>query len=442
MDLIPVSITALVIAVLVLTQIARKDFDPFAPIWLFLAGFAQIYVVQAISYRDYGVRTRGEEIVTAGNVRALWAMLLFIAVYYSGVGKKIAARMPQAPTQWSTGLVTIASPLLIVWGLLCSVLAFRMGALGGEENIFIQFPMMLLVGGVLLLVTGRQPNKPQPVYTIAGLTVCVGYCLIWMFNAKRSHAIFAILAGVSAFYIPRLRRPSLPMMGATGLACVLAVSIAIGWRGTNRYNQDVNGFLQYLGDFKADSILVNLNLKERSEVDPDFGEQPSKETEEIGGFWLMLDTVPEKSPYDFGASYMRIVSTFIPRVIWPSKPLYGRAEWLSAWMAGSEFPRDETFTGPAIGLLGATQLNGGALATAIVVALLALITRTCYDYFRFNAATPWAQAWWSLTYYNAWLMNANDDPFVWFYYVYGYTSFPVMIGFWLFNKFSAPQAIG
>ena len=54
-------------------------------------------------------------------------------------------------------------------------------------------------------------------------------------------------------------------------------------------------------------------------------------------------------------------STFIPRIIWPSKPLFGRSKWISAWMAGSEMERSEDFAGPAIGILGATQLNGGTL---------------------------------------------------------------------------------
>ena len=34
--------------------------------------------------------------------------------------------------------------------------------------------------------------------------------------------------------------------------------------------------------------------------------------------------------------------------------------------------------------------------------------RTAYDYYRFHALSPWAQAWWALTYYNAWLTTAND----------------------------------
>ena len=85
--------------------------------------------------------------------------------------------------------------------------------------------------------------------------------------------------------------------------------------------------------------------------------------EEYGGFLLMMDTVPEKSDYDYGMNYIRIVSTYIPRIVWPTKPLFGRDQWVGAWIAGSEMERDEEFTGPAIGILGATQLNGGAFGT-------------------------------------------------------------------------------
>ena len=60
----------------------------------------------------------------------------------------------------------------------------------------------------------------------------------------------------------------------------------------------------------------------------------------------MMDTVPEKSGHDYGSNYIRIVSTFIPRIVWPTKPLFGRDQWVSAWIAGSELERDEEFTGP------------------------------------------------------------------------------------------------
>ncbi len=439
LDRVFVFATATVILGLVASKVLRKGFDPFEPVYLFLAGYLQLYVVQAISYREYALRARGEEVVTAANFRAFWALLVFLGAYYSGLGKRLAAFLPKAPRGWSPGFAGLVSPFLVLWGLVCSVITLRAGTIGVEDGYFVQFPMMMLVGGVMLLVTGRQEGQSRPLMTAAGVAITAGYSLIWMFNAKRSHALFGILAGVSAFYLPRYRRPSLPVLAGTGLACVMAVALAIGWRGTDRYEQTLSGFGQYLSEFRLASVLESLNMADRS-WEQSAGDEPvSKETEEMGGFLLMMATVPEKSPYDYGASYLRIFSTFIPRPLWPDKPLYGREEWISAWKAGSERPREDNFTGPAIGLLGATQLNGGGIATAIVLAALGLMVRTAYDYYRFHADCPWAQVWWSVTYFNAWLMTANDDPFVWFYYVYGFSVLPPMAALWMYFRLATPR---
>lgn len=422
---------------LIASQVLRRTFDPFAPIWIFLAGYFQLYVVQAISYRDWALRARGAELVTQANLRALWGLLWFLFVYYCGISKRVARRLPAAPAAWSSGLITTLAPLMVIWGLICSGITLRnQEEMSAEETLFRQFPLMMLVAGILLIVTGRQRNKPQPLITAAGLAVTIAYCLIWMFNAKRSHSMYAVLTGVAAFYLPRMRRPSLPMLTATALACMLVVSLALGWRGTTRYEQSWSGFAQYVRDFEPKSILVNLNLLEPEQADGERKEEPSKETEEYGAYLLMMAVVPDRSPYDYGASYLRVFTTYIPRIIWRDKPLYGRSEWIAAWIEGSEFSRDATFTGPAIGILGATQLNGGALATLIVLGLLAALTRTAYDYFRFHCDTPWAQAWWALTYYNAWLMTANDDPMIWFYYLYGHTTLAPLAALWLVHKFA------
>jgi hypothetical protein len=166
-------------------------------------------------------------------------------------------------------------------------------------------------------------------------------------------------------------------------------------------------------------------------------EEESKETKEYGGFLLMMDTVPMKSEYDWGANYLRTVSTFIPRVIWTTKPLYGRSQWISAWIAGSlEGKRDETFAGPAIGILGATQLNGGVPGTIVVLAVLGTLLRLAYEYYRAYEHIAWVQFWWSITYYNAWFMVVTDDPMIWFYYNWGFSTFPIVILMWWVSKFS------
>jgi hypothetical protein len=271
--------------------------------------------------------------------------------------------------------------------------------------------------------------------TAAGLLVAAGYVVIWMFNGKRSHSLIGVLATVCAFYIARLKRPSWPVLAATSLAGVLVVAVAIGWRDNPKYERSFSGFTNYLSDFKISKTLESLNL---ADVE-DEGDARSYETLEYGGFLLMMDTVPEKSRFDYGANYIRVVSTFIPRILWPGKPLYGRDEWTSAWMAGSEMDRDEEFTGPAIGILGATQLNGGTIGTLVVLTVIATLLRTAYEFFRLHADVSWVQFWWSITYYNAWFMVVNDDPLVWFYYNWGFSTLPVVILMWWGLKLFTPR---
>jgi hypothetical protein len=287
----------------------------------------------------------------------------------------------------------------------------------------------------LLVVTSRVVTNLRAQFLAAGLLICAAYVLIWMFNGKRSHSLIGVLSTVCAFYISQQKRPSWPVLMATGFTGALVVSIAIGWRGNLEYEQSLAGFAHYLGDFKVSKILESLNVRTGDEDE----ENRSRETDEYGGFLLMMDTVPEKSAYDHGQSYIRVFSTFIPRILWPSKPLFGRAEWVNAWIAGSEMERDEDFTGPAIGILGASQLNGGAIGTLIVLACIALLLRTAYEYFRAHADVPWIQFWWSITFYNAWFMVVCDDPMIWFYYNWGFTTCPIVVLMWWCSKSSDPE---
>jgi hypothetical protein len=356
-------------------------------------------------------------------------------VHQIGIGRKVARALWAPPFGWSPLLVTAISPPLIVWGLLCLGFSVFSGSqvdlatATGAEALLLSFPFVMMVAGVLLIVTGRTINSDQSRLLPVGILVAAGYVLIGMFNGKRSHALIGVLASVCAFYVARQRRPSWPVLLSTALTSVIVVSIAIGWRNAFDYERSFTGFLHFVGDFQVAKTLESLNITD------EVGEvEQSYETVEYGGFLLMMDTVPARSDYDYGVNYIRVVSTFIPRLIWPSKPVYGRSQWISAWIAGSEMERDPDFTGPAIGILGATQLNGGAVATLIVLACVAILLRTAYEYLRLHADVTWVQFWWSITYYNAWFMVVNDDPLVWFYYNWGFTTFPIVVVMWWCSK--------
>ncbi len=441
-ELAPIYATAGLITAYFLAAVARGRFDPFEPVWLFLVGYTHLYIIQPISYHEWAVSARGSELVLEANTRILWALGLFLLVYHSGIGGLVARMLPRPPVGWSRALVGGVAPPLVIWGLICAGIVLRAGddadSVSAEESLFRSFPFVMLVAAIMLIVTGRASSNPS-LFLPAGIAAGAGYVLIWMFNGKRSHSLVGVLATVCAWYITRSRRPSWPVLFATAATGVLVVGVAIGWRNDRDHERSVAGFVGFVGDFNPKTVLESLNLGEDDASD---GRPVTHESEEYGGYLLMMDTVPGKSSYDGGASYLRVFSTFIPRIVWPTKPVFGRAQWIQAWIAGSELERKEDFTGPAIGLLGATQLNGGAEATVIVIVCLSIFVRTAYLYFRANAQSPWVQFWWSISYYNAWFMVVNDDPLVWFYYNWGFTTMPLLVLMWWGGKWAGVGSAG
>ncbi|WP_435022165.1 hypothetical protein TA3x_002769 [Tundrisphaera sp. TA3] len=436
------AIAAMIVATFIL-QVMRKTFDPFAPIWLFFVGYAHVYVIQALSYHEWGIRTRGAELVAAASFRSFWAISLFMLVYFLAPCRVMAKCVPRPPKAWSISLMGLLCPVLMVWGLYCAYTVSRLTSgetdMSAESNLILSFPLFLLVSGILLVVSGRLPEKPQPMLVMAGVAIITLYMLLWMFNGKRSHSLIAVLTGVCVFYISKLKRPSFPILIATAILGASSVGAAISWRYYMQKSESkvsFSTFLSFLSDFDPGTVLESLNIKEHAFATEDV----TYETEEFGAYLLMMDTVPMKSDYDYGLPYLRVFTTFIPRVVWPSKPLPGRDQWTEAWIAGSEQKRDMTFTGPAISILGATQLNGGAMGTFIVIGVVAFVLRAGYEYFRMHADVPWVQVWWALTYYNAWFCTVNDDPLNWFYYNWGFTTMPMLVALWVANKFSGAPA--
>ncbi|QEH31703.1 hypothetical protein OJF2_01680 [Aquisphaera giovannonii] len=441
-ELTPVYLIAATILAYLAFHVLTRRFDPFAPVWLFLVGYVQVYIIQALSYHDWAVISRGVELTAAANMRALWALVWFLAVYHLGGGRLVASVLREPPRAWSTGAVNVLAPPMAIWGLFCAGVLSRGGQpspeeLSPEELILRSFGFLLMVAAIMLVVTGRAGEKRRTGYLAAGLFTSALFTAVWMFNGKRSPGIVGVLSTVCAFYVGKGKRPSWPVLFGTGLSAVLVVTLALGWRNNARkYESSFGGFLQFATELDTASMLENLNIGDGD--DP--LEYVTQESTEYGGFILMMSTVPEKSDYDYGANYLRVFSTFIPRIIWADKPLFGRDAWRAAWVHGSEIVREEDFTSPAIGILGATQLNGGAIGTLAVLAALAMLQRTAYEYFRRHADVPWVQFWWSMTYYVAWFMVVNDDPMVWFYYSWGFTTLPVVVLVWLVNRFAGSTA--
>ena len=112
--------TAAVVVLYFLFQVIFRKFDPFAPVWLFLVGYLQMYVIQALSFHDWAVESQSKDLVIAANYRSFWAMLWFLFVYQLVPTRFIAKALPLPPVRWSALLPAVLAPPLIAWGLFCA----------------------------------------------------------------------------------------------------------------------------------------------------------------------------------------------------------------------------------------------------------------------------------------------------------------------------------
>ena len=70
-----------VVVLYFLYHLLSRKFDPFAPVWLFLVGYVQMYVIQALSFHDWAVEARSKDLVIAANCRSFWALVWFLVIY-------------------------------------------------------------------------------------------------------------------------------------------------------------------------------------------------------------------------------------------------------------------------------------------------------------------------------------------------------------------------
>ena len=138
-----------------------RRFDPFAPVWLFLVGYVQVYVIQALSYHDWAMDVRGKELVDGGEFPGVLGRAVVPGCLSPGIGRRIAPALPRPPRGWSSGSGDADQPVLVLWGLYCAGVMIKGGLQGlesvsPEEALFRSFPFVMMVAAILLIVTGRS----------------------------------------------------------------------------------------------------------------------------------------------------------------------------------------------------------------------------------------------------------------------------------------------
>ena len=150
--------TAAVIVGVFAFQVLTRRFDPFAPIWLFLVGYAQVYVDPGDLATTTGRwasgasswsprRTSGRSGRWPGS---WWSITSARAGRSRGSCRRRPGRGRSAPSQ-------LLSPVLIVWGLLCA--GHRAPGLDDDRASTSAEAALLLSFPFVMLVAGRPPDR-------------------------------------------------------------------------------------------------------------------------------------------------------------------------------------------------------------------------------------------------------------------------------------------
>lgn len=362
-----------------LYQYVRKGRrDLFEPIYPAALVFLMMFWVRSGYILVWGSDLLGErpfppDILRAWNISWLYLLLataLFYGVYYSRAGVVVANAVAPLPGQWHLGRAYAAIWVLLAVGLAALLtLIGQFGSLSSflwrKPEVFSTFgtgPLVLLGLCVALslqvayaiLITRRSPGA-RFVFTLVALPAVAGQAAQGMKGAFL-FMLFSLL--ILRHYVVRPVRFRLALFFAlVGMFLVFPALTAL------RQASDVNSYQEewthYSGPIRAADITVQRFSGIESVV------------------FIVLRT-PQVMPFQFGKTYLNVLVSWIPREIWPEKPVLGFAQIFTPIYLGHVFAPGGTTYAPTI--FGEAYVNfhvAGIMAAAV---LGGIFLRAFYQY--------------------------------------------------------------
>ena len=202
---------------------------------------------------------------------------------------------------------------------------------------------ILMSAGLLLLVFEKK--KPW----LAKLAYAVVFLLV-LSSGQRNQLMGVVLTPIIYWFLTKKRRPKVHTIL---LVCACFV-VVLGYVGLWRSSFFGDGDLALQGwDDVWSSFMVNIEV--------------------FFPYYTMLSTVPEAFPHQFGLSYLYTFIQFIPRFLWPGKPV-SAATNVTIAMFGETWAG----TGPAFPNFGEMYLDFGLLGMIIGMLIFGKLCQMMY----------------------------------------------------------------
>lgn len=372
---------AILLAAPIIILIALKKFDPLAPLVLWTAMYGFLYLARPMALMSKNETfTLGNEFLNRALLIAMLGLICFYFGYYWNIGTRIAKHIPVIKKEISTRKLIIISFVFIVIGFLGlndyiqtsgGWLKFwskphGYGGLAINTTAYIyQLPELMVVGFFLIFSAFIYRKfyhgikfftvKNIIVLTVASIGGVGIYTILW---ASRTMYSWVLIFAVTVYFLIKQTRPRLKTL----ILMILILYFVVALVPTTR------SFL-YIGNKMTISKFVEQHLKDVL-LKPFAGGA----SDEFNVYLAETALVPDVVPYDYFNLYLRLFVHPIPRLIWPTKPVFLNSQW-------NDFISKMNIDGGAAEtMLGDFYAQWGIAAVIIGTILSGIFWRTVYEY--------------------------------------------------------------
>ena len=382
---------ALVLALPIAWRVARRTFDPFEPIVLFVLAYGTMFVARPATmlveddFLFWGLDTRPE--LASALMIALVGAVGFVAAYETTAGAAIASRLP-TPGEVDTKRATLLALAVAALGLL-ALLVFlplsdpgtsihvllggrgdELGALLDDTSTYLWYGSLLLAPAALVLVALAIRDRNFWIGVAGALVLALALARVVPIGGRI--VLLPLLGGMFVLvYVMRDRRPRVVLLAGLAAVALIGSFFSLHFRDPN--------------DRSTLRTAVE-DLRERPQVvlDPVLR---GPDGEMVLALSSALTVVPDTLGYRWGGATVGNLATRpIPRELWSDKPRPpGETVVATVW--------PELYPGldPAFSPLLVLYWDFGAAGVLVGLALFGIAARLLYEWFLLHRATLGAQ---------------------------------------------------
>ena len=358
--------------------LTRRRRDLFEPIYVATFLFLVMFWFRSVYILVWGSDLLGDppfppDILRAWNISWLYLLLaiaLFYGFYYSRLGVGVARAFAPLPSQWRLGRAYAAIWLLFAVGL--AALFTLMRQFGSLTSYLFQKSEVFSTLGTGPLVLFGQ---------CVALSMQVAYAVLLTRRSRGAWVIFILVA------LPAVAAQA--VQGMKGAFLLLLFSLLILRHYVVRPIRlrlvllfAVAGiFLVFpaLTALREASDVVSYQQEWAYYVDP--GRALDIAAQRLSGIealvFIVRDT-PQVMNYQLGKTYLGVLVSWIPRELWPDKPVLGFGQIFTPLYLGHVFAPEGTTYAPTI--FGEAYVNFHVAGIILVAVLGGVFLRAFYQY--------------------------------------------------------------